>query len=241
MIYNPKYNAYQWTEFAFDVDDKFYSYFPDGIADGGSAEGWLRHQQRRIYLRLYVFVDSVLTRHNAGKLGFKDPIIVWSNIKTGQFSIHPGKNRIVLKMLLPEVRMVGWVMDNSAITSRKAYNNIFNNIQPLVRDKEGNRQIKWQTQHRTVGGEDQYHMALLNDTYLGNHEHDTPKRRQKWDELCKTRGFGCYVHDHFFYNIGNPQANYSFDNVAGIYQVFLHHFFDYPFSKWERHYFQEII
>ena len=83
-------------------------------------------------------------------------------------------------------------------------------------------------------------MALLNDTYLGSHEHDTPTRREKWDVLCETKGFGCYVGDRFFYDIGNPQANYRFDNVAGIYQVFLHHFFNFPLSKWETHHFQEI-
>lgn len=240
MIYDHNYKAYQWTTFACDIDDKFYSYFPDGIADGGGAEGWLLHNQRRIYLRLYVFIDSVLTRHHEGQLGFKDPVIIWSNWHEKRFSIHPGKNRVVLKMLLPEVRMVGWIMDNSAILSRNRYNNIFNNVQPLVRGKDNNRQVKWQTQHRTVKGEDQYHMALLNDTYLGNHEHDTPHRRKAWDIVSREKGFGCYVGDRFFYNIGKPEANYKFDNVAGIYQVFLHHFFDYPFSKWETHFFQEI-
>lgn len=239
MIYDQSYKAFQWTTFACDIDDKFYSYFPNQCADGGRAEGWLTHNQHRIYLRLYVFVDSVLSRHNNGKLGFKDPVIIWSDWYQKRFSIHPGKNRIVLKMLLPEVRMVGWIMDNSPINTRKKYNNIFNNVQPLVRGKDNNRQVKWQTQHRTVGGEDQYHMALLNDTYLGNREHDTLERREKWEELCKHRGFACWT-DRFYYNIGNPQAAYKFDNVAGIYQVFLHHFFDYPFDKWETHYFQEI-
>ena len=241
MIYNQNRRFFQWTEFAFDIDEKFYSYFPANWLHTAGAEAWLRHNERRVYLRLYVFVDSVLERYNNGQLGFKDPVIVWSNLKDKEFAVHPGKNRIILKMLLPEVRMVGWIMDNSGVRSRHEYEGIFNNIQPIVREADNNRQIRWQTQHRThQGGEDQYHMALLNDTYLGNREHDTDERRKNWEQVCKTKGFGCYINDTFYYNIGSPQANYRFDNIAGIYQVFLHHFFDFPFDKWETHHFQEI-
>ena len=127
MIYNQNRRFFQWTEFAFDIDEKFYSYFPANWLHTAGAEAWLRHNERRIYLRLYVFVDSVLERYNNGQLGFKDPVIVWSNLKDKEFAVHPGKNRIILKMLLPEVRMVGWIMDNSGVRSRHEYEGIFNN------------------------------------------------------------------------------------------------------------------
>jgi hypothetical protein len=143
-------------------------------------------------------------------------------------------------MLLPEVRMVGWVLDNT-VRSRQAYKGIFNNIQPIVRDENGNRRLLWQMQHRSnVGGEDQYHQALATDTYLGNVEHDTPMRKQNWSELQKERGFSCYVGDKYYYDIGKPTAKYDFENIAGIYQAFLHHFFDFPYSKWDRLYFRRM-
>jgi len=240
MIYNAQIRDFQFAVFACDIDEKFFTHFGEDWLDVAGAEGWLRHNRKRIYLRAYVFCDSVLERHHQRKMGFKDPVIIWGQIKTGTFSVHPGNNRIILKMLLPEVRQVGWIVDNTC-HSRKQYEGIFNNIQPLVRNERGDRKLIWQMQHRSnVGGEDQYHQHLNTDTYLGNKEFDTVQRAQKWTQLTKTRGFGCYIGDKFHYNIGKPNANYDFHNIAGIYQAFLHHFFDFSYDKWDELYFRRI-
>ena len=83
-------------------------------------------------------------------------------------------------------------------------------------------------QHRSgFGGEDQYHLSLTTDTYLGNKILDTPKR-QKWAELCETKGFGIYTGNKYWYDIGKAEANYNVLNIAGIYQCFLHHFHNFP-------------
>ncbi len=248
MIYSRLDRDFQQTVFAFDVDDNFYSYFPEDHYAPQGAEGWLRHNANRIYLRLYVFIDSVLERHNNGQMGFRDPIVIWGNYKKGTFNIHPGLNRVVLKMLLPEVRMVGWVVD-STCDSRDDYKHIFSNIQPIQRDEHGNRKILWISHHRTdrmnqytgKEQEDQYDFALNTDIYLGNKSYDTELRKDKWKELQKTRGFGCFIRPHHhLVDIGTPQANYLIKGVPGVYQAFLHHFFDYPFSKWEKLYLEEL-
>jgi len=240
MIYSAGFKPYEFALFACDIDSRFYEHFrPDWLAPRG-AEAWLRHNRNRIYLRAYVFCDSVLERHKNGQMGFQDPVIIWADKEKGEFTIHPGQNRIILKMLLPEVRMVGWVRDDNC-RSRKEYSGIFNNIQPLVRDKNGNRLVTWQTLHRSnVGGEDQYHEALTSDTYLGNRIHDTDERKEKWAQLQKTQGFSCRVNGTHFYNIGKPTAEYDFENIAGIYQAFLHHFHNFSYSKWDKLHFRRI-
>ena len=238
MIYNAEYKPFQFGLFACDIDSRFYDHVrPDWLPSHG-AEAWLKHNRNRIYLRAYVFCDSVLERHRNGQMGFKDPVIIWANKEKGEFTVHPGQNRIILKMLLPEVRMVGWVRDENC-RSRKEYEGIFNNIQPIVRDKDGNRAIIWQTLHRRgFGGEDQYHEALNTDTYLGNRVLDTNERRKKWAELTKTKGFSCKVNGKYFYDIGKPTAEYDFENIAGIYQAFLHHFHNFPYNYWDKLYFR---
>ena len=240
MIYSGKHKDYEICVFACDIDELFYSHMkPDWLTKVG-AKGWLSHNAHRVYLRAFVFCDTVLERHKNGQMGFKDPVIIWANKEKGLFSVHPGQNRIILKMLLPEVRMVGWVVDNT-VHSRTEYNGIFNNIKPIVRDKDGNRKLLWQMQHRSnVPGEDQYHQALATDTYLGDQQYDTESRKHKWEWLQHERGFSCYVGNKYYYDIGRPTAKYDFDNIAGIYQAFLHHFFDYPYEKWDKLYFKEL-
>lgn len=247
MIFNSQVRDFQQGIFAFDIDDKFFTYFPNSWQTKAGAEGWLLHQRNRIYLRLYVFIDSVLERHYSGKIGFKDPVVIWSNIEKGHFNIHPGTNRVVLKMLLPEVRMVGWVVDPSCY-NRNEYKGIFNNIQPIKRGKDNNKKILWQALHRTGRddpksqreAEDQYDFSMTSDIYLGNELYDTKDRKRNWEYMQKQYGFSCYIGDKFIYDIGTPSAKYDFDTTAGIYQAFLHHFFDFPLERWDNLYFRRI-
>lgn len=246
MIFNSQVRDFQAGIFAIDIDDKFFSYFPNSWQTKAGTEGWLLHQSNRIYLRLYVFIDSVL------KTGFKDPIVVYSDIEKGHFNIHPGTNRIVLKMLLPEVRLVGWVVDPRC-NNRKEYSGIFNNIKPILRDKQGNKKILWQSLHRTGrhddktgnDAEDQYDFSMTSDIYLGNTKlYDTEERRQKWAELQSKAGFSCYINDKYIYDIGTPQSSvdaYDFDATAGVYQAFLHHFFGYDLNRWKKLYFRRKV
>ena len=240
MIYNNNYRDFQVGIFAIDIDEKFFSYFPKKWQHAKAAESWLRHNEHRIYLRLWTFIDSVLERHNNGKMGFRDPIIVWSNIETKEFNIHPGANRILLKMLLPEVRQVGWVID-STCASRDQYKGIFNNIKEIQRDNQGNNLILWNAHHRTGrGGTDQYDFSLVSDKYLGNSTYDTHERRDRWLKIRRRKGFACYVNDKFIYNIGEPKFDdkYNITTPMGIYQLFLHYFFGYSLDRWKTKYFR---
>lgn len=242
MIYEQGNQDYQFTMFACDVDEKLFSHMRPKWLPQRGAETWLTHNRKRVYLRAYVFCDTVLERHNDGYMGFRDPVILWCNLEKQYFSVHPGQNRIILKYLLPDVRQVAWVIDNTQLGgSRKQYEKYFNNIKPIIRGPDDEKLIPMQMQHRTgFGGEDQYHLALSTDTYLGDKLYDTEERKAAWKEACKTKGFGCSVNGKFFYDIGRPVANYDFMNVAGIYQAFLHHFFDFPYSYWDKLYFKEI-
>ena len=192
MIYNREARDFQVALFAFDVDEKFYSHFPENWQTTASTEGWLRHNKNRIYLRLWTFIDSVLERHMLGQRGFRDPVVVYGDLEKQHFNVHPGTNRIVLKKLLPEVRLVAWLVDPRC-TSRSQYADYFNNIKPLVRDRQGNNRILWQAQHRTNRGEgveDVYDFSLTSDIYLGNtSEYDTAERRESWAKIKQSTGF----------------------------------------------------
>ena len=245
MIYEQGTSDYQFTMFACDVDDKLFKHMRPNWLPQRGAETWLTHNKNRIYLRAYVFCDTVLGRHNSGKMGFKDPVIIWCNLEKKRFTVHPGQNRIILKSILPEVRQVGWVIDNTqrpiGNCGRNQYHKYFSNIKEIQRGPAGNRQILMQMDHRSgFGGEDQYHLSLNTDTYLGNNEFDTEERKLAWRKACETKGFSCYVNGKYHYDIGNPTAKYDFKNIAGIYQVFLHHFFDFPYSKWDTLFFKEL-
>lgn len=243
MIYNREARDFQVALFAFDVDEKFYSHFPENWQTTASTEGWLRHNKNRIYLRLWTFIDSVLERHMLGQRGFRDPVVVYGDLEKQHFNVHPGTNRIVLKKLLPEVRLVAWLVDPRC-TSRSQYADYFNNIKPLVRDRQGNNRILWQAQHRTNRGEgveDVYDFSLTSDIYLGNtSEYDTAERRESWAKIKQSTGFSCYVNGKYLYDIGNSQAGYNIFTIEGVYQLFLHYFFGYPLSKWKTHYFNEL-
>ena len=243
MIYNREARDFQVALFAFDVDDKFYSHFPENWQTTASTEGWLRHNKNRIYLRLWTFIDSVLERHMLGQRGFRDPVVVYGDLEKQHFNVHPGTNRIVLKKLLPEVRLVAWLVDPRC-TSRSQYADYFNNIKPLVRDRQGNNRILWQAQHRTNRGEgveDVYDFSLTSDIYLGNtSEYDTAERRESWAKIKQSTGFSCYVNGKYLYDIGNSQAGYNIFTIEGVYQLFFHYFFGYPLSKWKTHYFKEL-
>ena len=62
--------------------------------------------------------------------------------------------------------------------------------------------------------------------------------------LKRETGFSCYVNDKYIYDIGTPQSSvdaYEFDTTAGIYQAFLHHFFGYELTKWNKLHFRRKI
>ena len=245
MIYDRTARDFQVGIFAFDVDDKFFSWFGKDWQTTQGAEGWLRHNKPRVYLRLWTFIDSVLERHNSGQRGFRDPVIIYGDLEKQHFNVHPGTNRIVLKKLLPEVRLVGWVVDPRC-TNRSQYKPYFNNIQPIARDKQGNNQILWQAHHRSGRGkgvQDVYDFSLTSDIYLGADTYDTPKRKLEWQKIRKTTGFSVYVNNKYFYDIGTPQGNHAYEikTVEGVYQLFLHYFFGYPLTKWKTHYFRKKI
>jgi len=250
VIYNSKVRDFQKAIFAFDIDDKFFTYFPENWQHQGGAEGWLLHNRERIYVRLYVFIDSVLERHIRGQIGFRDPVIIWGNIKEGHFNIHPGMNRIVLKMCLPEVRQIGWVIDPTC-NHRNEYKDIFNNIQPIKRNKQNNKRILWQAHHRTgrrtpqgILCEDQYDFSLTSDIYVADPIYDTPERKQKWSELSNKTGFSVYINDKYIYDIGTPQTpncKYNVQTIQGIYQLFLWYFFGVQPTVWPTHYYSRKI
>jgi len=244
VIYSRWAPAFRAGIFAFDVDTKFIGLCGEWQTTQG-AEGWLHHNENRIYLRLYVFIDSVLERHRSGKLGFRDPIIVYGDLEKQVFNIHPGTNRIILKKVLPEVRLVGWVVDPRC-TNRMQYAPYFNNIKPILRDRQGNNLIKWIALHRSGRGEgvaDIYDFSLSTDVYLGADTYDTPERKLEWQKIRKTTGFSIYVNNKYFYDIGTPQGNHAYEiiTVEGVYQLFLHYFFGYPLTKWKTHYFRKKI
>ena len=250
MIYNSSVRDFQMGIFQFDIDEKFFSYFPQNWQSTGGAEGWLLHNRNRLYVRLYVFIDSVLERHNKGQRGFRDPIIVWGNIEEGHFNIHPGMNRIVLKMCLPEVEQIGWLVDNKCY-HRDQYKHIFNNVQELERNEQNQRRILWQSHHRTgrrtpqgMPCEDQYDFSLTSDIYVADPTYNTPERKEKWEDICKRTGFSVFVNDKYMYDIGTPQSphcKYNIKTIEGIYQLFLHYFFGYRKERWSTQYFRRKI
>jgi len=244
VIFNRDIRDFQVALFAFDIDEQFFTLFGEEWQTTEGAEGWLLHNKNRLYLRLYTFVDSVLERHFEGKRGFRDPVIIYGNIKEGHFNIHPGTNRVVLKKLLPEVKQIGWVVDPRC-NHRNEYSEFFNNIQPLVRNEEGNNRVTWQTHHRTGrGGEDQYDFSLTTDRYVGHADYDTPKRRDEWKKLCRKTGFSCFVNNKYIIDIGIPQSSvdkFDIQNITGIYQLFLHYFFGYDLGRWDKLHFRRRV
>ena len=72
MIYR-HYCGGRYTTFACDVDDAILLPFRNSVfCSQEFVRMWLERQKNRMYLRCYVFVDSVL------KEGFIDPIQLWA-------------------------------------------------------------------------------------------------------------------------------------------------------------------
>ena len=219
MIYS-KQNVGRFCFFACDVDEKMLVPCRDSVYWSKSfVKPWLDRQSTRFYLRLFVFIDSVIEN------GFVDPVVVWANKQKDEFWVHPGLNRVFLKDALPEKRLVAWVLDNT-VAGRHEYKDTFSNVKPIVRDKNGNRLINWIAQHRTApNASDQYDFALRADKYLGDTEfNDTEERRQRWFNL-KDYGFGIRCEKEY-YEIGNAGNHwYEVENVVGVYQLALDRFF----------------
>lgn len=220
MIYR-HYCGGRYTTFACDVDDAILLPFRDSVfCSQEFVRMWLERQKNRMYLRCYVFVDSVL------KEGFIDPIQLWADKEKDEFCVHPGVNRLYLKAAMPNLRLVAWVLDKS-IKDRNEYKGVFDNIKPIIRDKNGNRILNWISSHRTApNASDQYDFALRDESYPGNRLNmDTDKRRSEWEKVSKVKGFGVECEGNT-YTMGTPSNIYKVDNIIGIYQLVLLHFFN---------------
>ena len=229
MIYDTRAIPFQYGIFEIDIDEDFMKI--KGFTEHTSKpylKMWLNRQKPRIYLRCFVFIDTVL------KWGFLDPLLIWANLKTGTMRVHPGTNRYILHSILPERPMIGWVVDSNC-KSHQEYKKVFPSARPLIRDERGDRNMFWRVDHRTRKGyEDQYELSLGSDQLLGEDHMDTQARRDRWAFLSDTKGFGCWLGGKKYYDIGNAREEdqYEILRVAGIYQLFLQCYFDYPESKW---------
>tara|TARA_B100000085_G_scaffold237950_1_gene227228 strand:+ start:54 stop:260 length:207 start_codon:yes stop_codon:yes gene_type:complete len=54
---------------------------------------------------------------------------------------------------------------------------------------------------------------------------DTDKRRSEWEKVSKVKGFGVECEGNT-YTMGTPSNIYKVDNIIGIYQLVLLHFFN---------------
>ena len=197
---------------------------------------WLSRQQHRIYLRLFVFVHHVL------QWGFKEPIIIWGSLEKQTMRIHPGVNRFILNSVLKDLPhltkrhkpLKGWVIDWTCI-HRDEYKYIFDDIKPIPRDPTDNLNMTWKVDYRTTVNpivqsvdtfEDQYEFSPFGEYYLGDIENKELKKEWIY-KLESHKGFGCCFNGKKVYDIGrNKPIQYEINRVAGIYQLFLKHFFD---------------
>ena len=196
---------------------------------------WLSRQQHRIYLRLFVFVHHVL------QWGFKEPIIIWGSLEKQTMRIHPGVNRFILNSVLKDLPhltkrhkpLKGWVIDWTCI-HRDEYKYIFDDIKPIPRDPTDNLNMTWKVDYRTTGDpiyqsvelSDQYEFSPFGEYYLGDIENKELKKEWIY-KLESHKGFGCCFNGKKVYDIGrNKPIQYEINRVAGIYQLFLKHFFD---------------
>jgi hypothetical protein len=234
MTYNhTSFEQYRCALFEIDIDEKVLSQLPPDP----KVKRWLNHNKTRIAWRLYYFIDSVLRE------GFVDPVLVWSNVTTKNFKIHPGLNRVLLRKLLPERPLKGWVIDFHC-KSRKQYEGLFNGIKPLERDHKGNRDIRWRMQHRSnvpPAWEDQYDLHTFDNLFVTHIPLKDKYLKNKWDFLSRKTGFTPWVANEKFYSIGtthSDQDHYEIFDVIGIYQLFLQYFFNYSPERWDRLYYR---
>ena len=211
------------------------------LNSGAYVPIWLERQEERIHLRLFTFIESVLNQ------GFRDPCIIWSDIKSGKMRIHPGVNQFILYDLIKDQTITprkkkydlnGWVIDFNC-QHRDEYLGIFENIKPLPRDENGNNNLKWKLDHRTTpNGEDQYEFSPKRSLYLGDVYYIGTKERWEYKQEAH-RGFGCWYRGEKFYDIGgNDPIQYEINTVSGIYQLFLKHFFDWNPDIWQEKYYE---
>ena len=214
------------------------------LNSGAFVPIWLERQKERIHLRLFTFIESVLAQ------GFREPVVIWSNIKSGKMRIHPGVNQFILYNLIKDQKSTihnkhydlnGWVVDFNC-QHRNEYLGIFEDIKPIERDKHGNNNLEWKLDHRTTpDGEDQYEFAPKRAFYLGDVYYKGTEERWKYKQEAH-RGFGCWYNGEKFYNIGgNDPIQYEIKTVSGIYQLFLQHFFDWNPDIWQEKYYVNII
>ena len=211
------------------------------LNSGAYVPIWLERQEERIHLRLFTFIESVLNQ------GFRDPCIIWSDIKSSKMRIHPGVNQFILYDLIKDQIITprkkkydlnGWVIDFNC-QHRDEYLGIFENIKPLPRDENGNNNLKWKLDHRTTpNGEDQYEFSPKRSLYLGDVYYMGTKERWEYKQEAH-RGFGCWYRGEKFYDIGgNDPIQYEINTVSGIYQLFLKHFFDWNPDIWQEKYYE---
>jgi len=211
---------------------------------------WLSRQQHRIYLRLFVFIKHVL------QWGFREPIIIWGNLEKQTMRIHPGVNRFILNSVLKDLPhltkthkpLKGWVIDWTC-SHRDEYKYIFDDIKPIPRDPNGDLNMTWKVDHRTTVNpiypsdtfEDQYEFSPFGEFYLGNIENKELKK--EWiHKLESQQGFGCCYKGKKIYDIGrNNPIQYEINRVAGIYQLFLKHFFDVNENHFTTKYYERIV
>ena len=114
------------------------------LNSGSFVPIWLERQRDRIHLRLFTFVESVLN------MGFIEPVIIWSDIKSGKMRIHPGVNQFILYNLVKDQKITihkkyydlkGWVVDFNC-QSRNEYLGIFEDIKHIPRDENGNLNLE---------------------------------------------------------------------------------------------------
>jgi len=228
MIYNTRDIPFRAAIFEVGIE----KFNPTGFTEhttGAAVPMWLERQQHRVYLRLFVFVHDVL------QWGFKEPIIIWGNLEKQEMRMHPGVNRFILNSVLKDLPhltkhhrdpLKAWVIDWNC-SHRDEYKHIFEDIQPIARDKRGDRNMKWLVDHRTTWRmEDQYEFSPLGENYLGDLDSKWLKKIWKY-KLESHKGFGCWYGGKKFYDIGrNNPIQYEINRVAGVYQLFLKHFFD---------------
>lgn len=225
---------YRAAIFKCDVDDKIIKMnnFPSPYKVGR----WLEHNKTRVKWRTYFFIDSVI------RDGFKDPVVMWANIETKQFQIHPGVNRIQLKSLLPYLNLKCWIVDFNA-NSHKDYIGEFKNVQPLNLGPKGNRSIDWMSNHRSTAP-DQYEFLFKDDLTVTRIPIKDKHLHAKWDYVSRFTGFSCYDENgKYHYDIGTPQSKkdkFKIVRTEGVYQLMLHFFFDFPFRTWDKLYFTRI-
>ena len=237
MIYDHTFIPYRYVVFMTDMTDR-------GLNPHGAEyqpvylKAWLTGQQKRIFLRLYCFVRDVMEK------GFVNPVTVWTDGE--RFSLHPGRNRILLYDLFPEFKLEAMVIAMNCNDSNKLKDK-FDRIDPVLPydDKFGNKEIRMKLDRRhgfkTVKCDHLYEFAIWNERYVGRIHRQNPHWLDDWKKLSKQKGFSLYTEDRYWWDIGKATKDdkYQVHDVKGIYQLFYQYYFD-PKKTWDKHYYTKL-